>query len=410
MSRSNSSLYLAIVLLVVSVAIGIYTDLRSSEITRQQAAIDSRLLRVQTLTEAINSTLATTLLEQNILRLASYETHNEELNLTLAQVRQLSERLRMAPEAERLQQQGEGLRSVQAKAVALMDQEQWYAAREILYDEAHLRTQKIYEISSDLAIIALTNELAENARMHEQQRLGALWLIVAAVVLLLWAGNRHSRRLQHEAREQARLRQAIVRANQELEHEVQRRTAELEDANSRLRHLSSTDALSGLANRRTLDDTLHAEWQRAEREGYWLALVMIDIDHFKAYNDNYGHQAGDACIRALGQVLRSNVRRAGDLAARYGGEEFVFLLPGVDLDGAVTVAQRLREAFMALAIPHAHSATANVVTISLGVAAVVPTAGLSSETLLRHADDALYEAKRSGRNSVQAAREPAKSY
>lgn len=403
MMRGNGSLYLAIAILLFSVGIGIHTDLRSSAIERQRTAIDDRLSRVQTLTEAINGMLASAMLEENILRSAGYDTLTEELRTTLRDVRELSGNLRLAPEAERLQEQTVRLLAMQERAVDLMNGNQWLAARAVLSDDTYLRMRKIYEISSELAIIALNSELMESDRLHEQQRLGALWLILLAVVLLLWVGRRHSLRLSDEAGQQARLREALAQAYQELEIKVQERTAELEDANMRLARLSEVDGLSGLANRRKLDDVLEREWQRAARHGEWLAIIMLDIDNFKAYNDNYGHQAGDACIQALSAVLAGSVRRAGDLAARYGGEEFVLVLPGVDLEGARKAAESLRLAFMNLALPHAYSPTAPVVTVSLGVAAAVPMADGSVDSLLRAADEALYAAKRTGRNRVQVA-------
>lgn len=403
MNRGNRSLYLAIAILLASVVIGFYTDLRSSEIQRRQAAIDVRLFRVQTLTEAINGALAHALLEKSTRRLSSYTALDEELSNTITQVRELSNDLHLAPEAERLHEETQRLRHIQQRAATLMSAEQWEPARDILSGEAYQHARTVYETSSERAIIALTNELSQRNDIHVQQRIGALWLILVAVGLLLWVGRRHSGRLQNEAREQRRLRDAIVRANQELEQKVQARTAELEQANARLERLSVIDGLSGLANRRKLDEALLTEWDRAQRHRQWLALVMVDIDNFKAYNDNYGHLAGDVCIQVLANVLATSIRRAGELAARYGGEEFVLLLPGCDLHTAEREANRVRQAFMEKAIPHACSATAPVVTISLGVAAIVPTHTASAESLLKAADEALYVAKQSGRNRVHCA-------
>lgn len=172
------------------------------------------------------------------------------------------------------------------------------------------------------------------------------------------------------------------------------------DANRRLLALAEQDGLTGLANRRTFDDTLRQEFRRAKRERKNFALIMIDVDWFKAFNDRYGHLAGDDCLRKVGRVLSSTLQRPADLAARYGGEEFVALLPNTDEIGAATVAERIRQAVLELAIKHDASAC-GVATISAGVAGlnVVGRDG-EAEALLQAADQALYCAKRTGRNTV----------
>jgi diguanylate cyclase (GGDEF)-like protein/PAS domain S-box-containing protein len=172
------------------------------------------------------------------------------------------------------------------------------------------------------------------------------------------------------------------------------------DANRRLLALAEQDGLTGLANRRTFDDTLRQEFRRAKRERKNFALIMIDVDWFKAFNDRYGHLAADDCLRKVGRVLSSTLQRPADLAARYGGEEFVALLPNTDEIGAATVAERIRQAVLELAIKHDASAC-GVATISAGVAGlnVVGRDG-EAEALLQAADQALYCAKRTGRNTV----------
>jgi diguanylate cyclase (GGDEF)-like protein/PAS domain S-box-containing protein len=172
------------------------------------------------------------------------------------------------------------------------------------------------------------------------------------------------------------------------------------DANRRLLALAEQDGLTGLANRRTFDDTLTQEFRRAKRERKNFALIMIDVDWFKAFNDRYGHLAGDDCLRKVGRVLSSTLQRPADLAARYGGEEFVALLPNTDEIGAATVAERIRQAVLELAIKHDASAC-GVATISAGVAGLndVGRDG-EAEALLQAADQALYCAKRTGRNTV----------
>lgn len=172
--------------------------------------------------------------------------------------------------------------------------------------------------------------------------------------------------------EQVRLRAEVTAANEALEEKVRLRTAELQAANSQLETLSTIDGLTGLANRRRFDKYWAEEWQRALRQATPLAVIMMDVDHFKAYNDHYGHQQGDACLRRMGDVLRATVRRAGELAARYGGEEFVVVMPGASLTQAQETAESILAAIRAEQMPHASSPVASVVTISLGVAAGTP--------------------------------------
>ena len=174
----------------------------------------------------------------------------------------------------------------------------------------------------------------------------------------------------------------------------------LSQINAELSTLASTDALTGLPNRRQFDATLHKEWYRALRDTAPLGLLMIDVDRFKPLNDRFGHPVGDAFLARVGQVIRDNVRRAGDMAARYGGEEFAVVLPGTAPAGALEIAEVIRRAVAA-------TDTRNLVaggyplTVSIGVAAMVPLAGAGSATLVNSADGALYQAKRNGRNRVE---------
>lgn len=184
-----------------------------------------------------------------------------------------------------------------------------------------------------------------------------------------------------------------------LEQLVAERTAELEAANARLLALSATDGLTGIANRRHFDDMLTQEWNRQARQGRPLALAMIDVDWFKFYNDFYGHQAGDDCLRIVAAAVASHVRRAGDMAARYGGEEFVFVAPGLDASEMQHLAETIRAVVEHKRMPHGKSPLGSV-TLSIGVAVMVPTAGGSPEMLIGQADSALYKAKQRGRNQV----------
>lgn len=188
----------------------------------------------------------------------------------------------------------------------------------------------------------------------------------------------------------------------ELEQKVAERTQELADANHRLTQLSRTDGLTGLANRRHLDETFANECARAHRSGQALAVMLIDVDLFKPYNDHYGHPAGDEALRQVATVLQTSYRRASDLAARYGGEEFCILMADTDRAGAMALAEHIRGAVEALSLPHEKSVR-GVVTISIGVASWLPAATplpVTEQTLLHWADQALYRAKEAGRNRV----------
>ncbi|OQX17970.1 MAG: hypothetical protein BWK76_08915 [Desulfobulbaceae bacterium A2] len=171
--------------------------------------------------------------------------------------------------------------------------------------------------------------------------------------------------------------------------------------NARLEDLSSQDGLTGLANRRRLDERLEEEWRRAARGGDPMGLLMIDIDHFKRFNDTYGHSAGDECLQAVARALAGLLQRPGEFVARYGGEEFMAVLPATAPAGLLLLAERMRAAVEALAIPHAQSPTASHVTVSLGVASLQRVDLRSSlEDLRQGADQALYQAKNAGRNQV----------
>ncbi|MBS0506717.1 MAG: diguanylate cyclase [Proteobacteria bacterium] len=177
-----------------------------------------------------------------------------------------------------------------------------------------------------------------------------------------------------------------------------------QQAQSELLHrLAYVDGLTGLANRRQFDQALQAEWRRCRRSRSPLAVLLLDIDYFKQYNDRYGHQAGDACLQAVARALRAGLARSHDLVARYGGEEFVCLLPECDAAGALHKAEDLCRAVQALGLAHAGSEAGAVVTISIGVACLVPDAEASPEALLRQADQQLYRAKGAGRNRALGA-------
>lgn len=197
-------------------------------------------------------------------------------------------------------------------------------------------------------------------------------------------------------------RKVIAQLAQEralLEQKVLARTEELVKMNERLEFLSERDALTGLYNRRILESRVDASWRGCQRAGQGFAVVMIDIDRFKAYNDRYGHQAGDACLKGVAKVVTERARRPEDVAVRFGGEEFIVMLPHSDLEGATTVAEGIGAGVRALMLPH-EASEHKVVTISLGLAWGVPTPGNDIINYIKAADEALYESKATGRNRL----------
>jgi diguanylate cyclase (GGDEF)-like protein len=204
---------------------------------------------------------------------------------------------------------------------------------------------------------------------------------------------------------------ARVRSALRLKYEMDRRKAReqkllevsglLKEAYENLWQLSSIDSLTGIANRRRFDEAIDWEWWRSVRNGTPLSLIMIDVDFFKDYNDTYGHQNGDSCLKQVADTLKSETKRAGDLVTRYGGEEFAVILPVTPIEGAAIVAEAMRGSVEALNIEHSQSQVSRCVTISLGVATAIPSRNSSLVALIAAADRALYQAKREGRNQVR---------
>jgi diguanylate cyclase (GGDEF)-like protein len=176
-------------------------------------------------------------------------------------------------------------------------------------------------------------------------------------------------------------------------------------AETALKTLAASDGLTGLANRRSFDQTLAIEWSRAQRTKKPLSLLFADVDHFKLYNDLHGHQKGDECLRAVAAVVGETAHRPADLSARYGGEEFATIMPETDQNGARKVAERLRDGLAELRLNHGADGIGPFVTLSIGIATQIPTEDVCSDWLLTRADQALYAAKHSGRNCVVSADE-----
>lgn len=250
---------------------------------------------------------------------------------------------------------------------------------ERLYSYRHLETYPL--------IVATAQSKHDILEKWLKSMVGQAAITLVAIALLLYFGRRL-------------VRQIVIRDH--LEHELVQARELLQEHNRALTVLADHDSLTGIANRRRFEEALEVEFARASRSGAPLSLLMFDVDYFKRYNDTYGHVAGDACLRQVAQTLQASLVRPADLAARYGGEEFVALLPDTDPAGARMVAERIRQAVMALGIPHAGNG-AGLVTISAGVYTSGAGGGMATDSataLVERADALLYRAKQSGRNQV----------
>lgn len=204
---------------------------------------------------------------------------------------------------------------------------------------------------------------------------------------------------EESARAQEELLSVQIRLNEDLDMQVQERTAELEQANARLSLLNTTDELTGLRNRRYLNENLENEYKRAARDQKYFSILMLDIDHFKQLNDTFGHQFGDAVLQQAGKIFKQGIRRPPDIAIRYGGEEFIIVLPNTDCEGALVVAEKIRKTLANTVVEYGGQSTN--VTLSIGVSCEVPRCHGDPEDLLRLSDEALYLAKENGRNRVE---------
>jgi diguanylate cyclase (GGDEF)-like protein len=232
-----------------------------------------------------------------------------------------------------------------------------------------------------IGVLYLENSLMEN--VFTSDRVAVLNLLCAQAAVSL---------------ENARLYERLKKYSQQLEVKVAERTAELEKANQELYRMATLDGLTLVANRRHMDAFLDTQWQQHCLTQQSLSLLLCDIDEFKPYNDYYGHQAGDDCLKQIAQLLSRTAARPRDLVARYGGEEFVIILPDTDLIGASQVAERIAAETKQLRVFHAYSAVQPYVTVSVGIASVIPHPDMTWERLIAMADQALYQAKRSGRD------------
>ncbi|MEY4977761.1 MAG: hypothetical protein RLZZ352_31 [Pseudomonadota bacterium] len=398
--RFLSSIHIAIGLLLVAFGVGFYADAKGTQLQKKSTRIQLGLERMLRLNQSLTHTMTMTVREKNSLLAASYPSQLAELQAVQQDVLEQTQGMKLASDMQALHQDHQALRAVETEVFELMRQDLWPQAHQVLQARDYSMALKLYEISSEGAVGALTMELNHTTQHHHQLRQMTLVLRAAALLLLLWAGWRYSRRLQTELAEQTRLRTALALSNAELEHKVQQRTQALEALNRQLEVMSTTDSLTQLANRRHFDAVLAEEWQRAQRLQTPLGLILLDIDHFKAYNDHLGHLQGDECLRQIGAVLRASVRRAGELVARYGGEEFVVITPGSNREQTRALAESIRKNIEAAGIPHPHSSVAQHITSSAGTACKTPRLHDTPQALMQAADAALYQAKQQGRNQV----------
>lgn len=250
-----------------------------------------------------------------------------------------------------------------------------------------LRGIPIVMVTSDLSDTSLEKAFAAGANDFIQKPLRKMELLVRV---------RAAYALAQAQEEQAKRERQLIELTKVLETTNQK----LNLSNELLQRLSATDPLTGLANRHHFDEILRREHGRAKRNKTSLALILVDIDNFKLYNDTYGHLRGDQCLKDVTNALSTSLKRSGDILARYGGEEFVAIIPDSDTDGALTMAQNMMDAVNALAIEHKASPIFKQVTISIGIAALDPDAPDDKRTLLHHADMALYHAKSNGKNQI----------
>lgn len=250
---------------------------------------------------------------------------------------------------------------------------------------------KVHQAFPELPIIIISGNTDEKLALEAVQHGAQDYLV---------KGEFDGKLLQHSIR-YAVERQKLYLELEDKTRQLQLLSTQLETNNQKLEQLATVDSLTQINNRRQLDQIYQTEWKRLCREQRPLSLLMCDVDCFKAYNDAYGHPAGDLCLQQIAQVLLRSAKRPADCVARYGGEEFMVILPNTDLAGGVHVAELIQSGVSQLQLRHAHSSASDRVTLSIGVASQVPKPGADSALLIAAADQALYAAKNQGRNCVQ---------
>ncbi|MEE4108030.1 MAG: diguanylate cyclase, partial [Halieaceae bacterium] len=241
------------------------------------------------------------------------------------------------------------------------------------------------------------------AHYWQQSQNLVLGLLLLALSALLVAASNGINATFERMLSLAWQQETMARELGQITNSLRQRNRQLQEARRQLTDLANVDELTRLGNRRLVNQVLDDELRRARRAGTSIAVVLIDVDFFKAYNDTYGHPAGDEVLRRLGDVMRRGSARAGEVVARFGGEEFIAVLPGATAEDAIRVAQRLQRLTGDENIPHAASDVADRITLSQGIAALIPDGDTDVHTLIGRADEALYRAKRGGRNRIEVA-------
>lgn len=208
--------------------------------------------------------------------------------------------------------------------------------------------------------------------------------------------------LLHEYKKLLRQTKRLVKAKEMMQSNLNDMNTDLQTHKEILAQMSYADGLTSIANRRQFNNYIEYEWNRGLRSGRPLSLIFLDIDFFKLYNDHYGHRAGDECLLQIAQAIKKATKRSSDLAARYGGEEFALLLPETELSGAMAAAALIQQTIKDRAILHEYSPIASIVTVSIGVASMVPGSGLSAQDLFKAVDRQLHAAKKAGRNQIKS--------
>jgi diguanylate cyclase (GGDEF)-like protein len=245
--------------------------------------------------------------------------------------------------------------------------------------------------------IPMTDYIARETRQRLTLILSYALVWIVGLIIIWLGGKKLTRSMQENIQTNEKLQEH----KHHLEKLVEKRTAEITEANRKLEYLSFTDGLTDIANRRYFDELIHQEWQLAIRNKASMAMIIVDIDYFKLFNDFYGHQGGDECLKKIAMALNAVMKRPSDFVARYGGEEFSAVLPNTDISGALAVAESMKKNIADLQIEHGKSTVSDYITVSLGVSAIVPEQNSSYEQLIKQADKALYTAKAQGRDQIQ---------